>query len=117
MYNTCNITLNQKNSPKKKEKIISYSAWNDSSILQVEAQWPPPQPTKTSRLHGDDDEDDDEDGGGINIEKAKKFMEEEDKHDKRLFKERIKAKHLVRHYINPFSSILGNLVDVLHAPC
>ncbi|XP_054753722.2 probable ATP-dependent RNA helicase DDX10 [Lytechinus pictus] len=58
---------------------------------EVEAQWPPAQPNVASRLHGDD-----EDGGGIDIEKAKKFMEEEDKHDKQLFKDRIKQKHLER---------------------
>lgn len=31
--------------------------------------------------------------GGINLEEAKKAMEEEDKFDKELFRQRIKAKH------------------------
>ncbi|XP_071498064.1 probable ATP-dependent RNA helicase DDX10 [Diadema antillarum] len=59
---------------------------------EVQAQWPPAQPTKASRLHDDEEEE----GGGIDIEKAKQFMAEEDKHDKQLFKERIKAKHLMK---------------------
>ncbi len=33
--------------------------------------------------------------GGIDIDKAKKFMSEEDKHDKAAFRQRVKEKHKV----------------------
>ncbi|XP_030850357.1 probable ATP-dependent RNA helicase DDX10 [Strongylocentrotus purpuratus] len=60
---------------------------------EIEAQWPPAQSNVASRLQEGDEEGE---GGGIDIEKAKKFMEEEDKHDKQVYKERIKQKHLER---------------------
>lgn len=61
-------------------------------FYQIEAQWPPAQSNVASRL-----QEGDEEGGGIDIEKAKKFMAEEDVHDKQVYKERIKQKHLVRY--------------------
>ncbi|XP_071955371.1 probable ATP-dependent RNA helicase DDX10 [Antedon mediterranea] len=54
---------------------------------EVAEQWPKPQVAK----EGKDDEEEDE--GGINIQKAKSFLQEEDKHDKELFKQRVREKH------------------------
>lgn len=41
------------------------------------------------------DTTDDSAAGGIDIEKAKKFMQSEDKFDKKLYQEKIKMKHQV----------------------
>ncbi len=41
-----------------------------------------------------ENKDKEDDGpGGLNIEEAKKFIEEEDQFDKQLFREKIKRKH------------------------
>lgn len=44
-----------------------------------------------------------EDVGGIDIEKAKEVMREEDRFDKQRFREKIRAKH--RYTVIPFCSI------------
>ena len=56
-------------------------------------QWPPRQKTVTKT------EEDEEYEGGINIDKAKEFMSEEDKHDKVAFRQRVKEKHKVKAVI------------------
>ena len=43
------------------------------------------------------DDDDDDDMGGINIEQARRRMQEEDKFDKELYRQKIKQKHKVWH--------------------
>ncbi|XP_038047368.1 probable ATP-dependent RNA helicase DDX10 [Patiria miniata] len=53
---------------------------------EVAKQWPPVQQTA---VPGDDETLE----GGIDIEKAKVWMREEDQHDKQAFRERIRAKH------------------------
>ncbi|XP_022089940.1 probable ATP-dependent RNA helicase DDX10 [Acanthaster planci] len=53
---------------------------------EIAQQWPPIQSTV---VPGDDQPAE----GGIDIEKAKMWMREEDQHDKRAFRERIRAKH------------------------
>uniref|UniRef100_UPI00398EA9BA probable ATP-dependent RNA helicase DDX10 n=1 Tax=Pristiophorus japonicus TaxID=55135 RepID=UPI00398EA9BA len=52
-------------------------------------QWPPVQKSKL-------DSDQDDDRGGINMEKAKERLREEDKYDKEAYRKKIKEKHKVK---------------------
>lgn len=52
--------------------------------------------SELGKTYGDDDGEEDREGGGINIEKAKRLMQEEDKFDKKRFKELVKARRKER---------------------
>ncbi|XP_067889816.1 probable ATP-dependent RNA helicase DDX10 [Heterodontus francisci] len=56
---------------------------------EMTQQWPPVQKSKV-------DNDQDEDTGGINMEKAKERLREEDKYDKEAYRKKIKEKHRIK---------------------
>ncbi|XP_036600759.1 probable ATP-dependent RNA helicase DDX10 [Trichosurus vulpecula] len=56
----------------------------DGELVQ---QWPPIQKSSVNRIEEEDE------GAGINLEKAKERLQEEDKFDKEEYRKKIKAKH------------------------
>lgn len=59
-----------------------------SSFIQLIQQWPPAQKSVQNKEEGDD-------SGGINLERAKERLQEEDKFDKEEYRKKIKEKHRV----------------------
>ena len=58
--------------------------------------------------------DEDDDKGGINLMQAKQRMEEEDKFDKQLYREKIKARHRVRiGFIYRCNQIVKSIFNML----
>ncbi|XP_033121267.1 probable ATP-dependent RNA helicase DDX10 [Anneissia japonica] len=76
----------------RKKKIVVNTKVIFDDEGEVVEQWPKIQVAK----QGQDEDTDGEDQGGINIERAKSFLHEEDKHDKELFKQRVREKHKAR---------------------
>ncbi|XP_048199751.1 probable ATP-dependent RNA helicase DDX10 isoform X2 [Perognathus longimembris pacificus] len=68
----------------KVNKKITFT--DDGELVQ---QWPQVQKSTTK------DTEEEDDSGGINLEKAKERLQEEDKFDKEEYRKRIKAKHRV----------------------
>lgn len=60
-----------------------------SSVIQLIQQWPPAQKSIL------DKEEDGDDCNGINLDKAKERLQEEDKFDKEEYRKKIKEKHRV----------------------
>lgn len=58
-------------------------------MVQLIQQWPPAQ--KSVQVTADDDDD----SGGIDLDKARERLQEEDKFDKDLYRKKIKEKHRV----------------------
>lgn len=74
-------------------------------VIQAMQQWPPAQKT----VVGDAEDGD----NGINLEKARQRLTEEDKFDKEAYRQKIKEKHRVRFSIILFFlSFAGHDVNV-----
>lgn len=61
-------------------------------MLQAVQQWPPVQKTA---VKGNVEEEEDDIKSGINLEKARQRLTEEDKFDKEAYRQKIKEKHRV----------------------
>lgn len=72
--------------------ITSTLPFTSLSCLQLVQQWPQIQKSATKDVEEDDDDDN---TGGINLDKAKERLQEEDKFDKEEYRKKIKAKHRV----------------------
>ncbi|XP_078401615.1 putative ATP-dependent RNA helicase DDX10 [Cetorhinus maximus] len=72
---------------KKNFKVNTKVTFNEEG--EMIQQWPPVQKSKL-------DNDPDDDTGGINMEKAKERLREEDKYDKEAYRKKIKEKHRVK---------------------
>lgn len=57
--------------------------------MQLVQQWPPVQKSSLAKA------DEEDDGSGINLEKVKEILQEEDKFDKEEYRKKIKEKHRV----------------------
>ncbi|XP_066280278.1 probable ATP-dependent RNA helicase DDX10 [Branchiostoma lanceolatum] len=78
---------------KKKVKVNSKVKFDDEG--EVAEQWPPVQKVVLKgdvREEGEEEEEEEEEVGGLNLETARKLMQEEDKHDKLAYKQRIRQK-------------------------
>lgn len=64
------------------------------SCLQLVQQWPQIQKSASKDVEEEDDT------GGINLDKAKERLQEEDKFDKEEYRKKIKAKHRVSFILN-----------------
>lgn len=62
------------------------SLWH---VIQLVQQWPPVQ--KSSLVRADEEDD----ASGINLDKAREILQEEDKFDKEEYRKKIKEKHRV----------------------
>lgn len=68
-------------------------------VMQAIQQWPQVQKSMV------EDKEDEEDGdNGINLEKARQRLTEEDKFDKEAYRQKVKAKHRVRFTVIFFFS-------------
>ncbi|XP_078078191.1 putative ATP-dependent RNA helicase DDX10 [Mustelus asterias] len=76
-----------KKSLKKNFKVNTKVTFNEEG--EMIQQWPPVQKSKLGN-------DLDDDTGGINMEKAKERLREEDKHDKEAYRLKIKEKHRIK---------------------
>ncbi|CAH1228117.1 DDX10 [Branchiostoma lanceolatum] len=77
---------------KKKVKVNSKVKFDDEG--EVAEQWPPVQKVVLKGDVGEEEkeEEEEEEVGGLNLETARKLMQEEDKHDKLAYKQRIRQK-------------------------
>lgn len=57
--------------------------------MQLVQQWPPVQKSSLAKA------DEEDDASGINLEKVKEILQEEDKFDKEEYRKKIKEKHRV----------------------
>ncbi|XP_072332896.1 probable ATP-dependent RNA helicase DDX10 [Scyliorhinus torazame] len=72
---------------KKNFKVNTKVTFNEEG--EMVQQWPPVQKSKLNN-------DPDDDTGGIDMEKAKERLREEDKHDKEAYRKKIKEKHRIK---------------------
>uniref|UniRef100_A0A8C8SB68 ATP-dependent RNA helicase n=1 Tax=Pelusios castaneus TaxID=367368 RepID=A0A8C8SB68_9SAUR len=70
---------------KRKFKVNTKIIFTDEGELVQ--QWPPAQKSSVDRTENEDD------SGGINLDKAKERLQEEDKFDKEAYRKKIKEKH------------------------
>uniref|UniRef100_A0A8C3J4Q7 ATP-dependent RNA helicase n=1 Tax=Calidris pygmaea TaxID=425635 RepID=A0A8C3J4Q7_9CHAR len=70
---------------KKKFKVNTKIVFTDDGVLVQ--QWPPVQKSSLAKAHEEDD------ASGINLDKAKEILREEDKFDKEEYRKKIKEKH------------------------
>ena len=68
---------------------LSPAAYSPFSSLQLVQQWPQVQKSVSK------DAEEEDDAGGIDLDKAKERLQEEDKFDKEEYRKKIKAKHRV----------------------
>ncbi|KFQ40265.1 putative ATP-dependent RNA helicase DDX10, partial [Mesitornis unicolor] len=55
--------------------------------IQLVQQWPPVQKSSLAK------EDEEDDASGINLDKAREILREEDKFDKEEYRKKVKEKH------------------------
>lgn len=60
-----------------------------SRIIQLVQQWPPVQKSSLAKT------DEEDDATGINLDKVREILREEDKFDKEEYRKKIKEKHRV----------------------
>ena len=68
---------------------LSPASYSPFSSLQLVQQWPQVQKSVSK------DTEEEDDAGGINLDKAKERLQEEDKFDKEEYRKKIKAKYRV----------------------
>ncbi|XP_067842216.1 probable ATP-dependent RNA helicase DDX10 [Heptranchias perlo] len=87
-------TATKKTKVKEAKKVLKKNFKVNTKVTfdeegEMVQQWPPVQKSKL-------DNDQDDDTGGINMEKAKERLREEDKYDKEAYRKKIKEKHRVK---------------------
>ncbi|PKU43391.1 hypothetical protein llap_6317 [Limosa lapponica baueri] len=103
--NYCHIFIEEKNASKSKlkkkptktqeaKKILKKKFKVNTKIVFTEdgelvQQWPPVQKSSLAKA------DEEDDASGINLDKAKEILREEDKFDKEEYRKKIKEKHRV----------------------
>uniref|UniRef100_A0A8B9QM53 ATP-dependent RNA helicase n=1 Tax=Anas platyrhynchos TaxID=8839 RepID=A0A8B9QM53_ANAPL len=70
----------------EKSNVLDYLGHKNFDLVQ---QWPPVQKSGVAEA------DEDDDAGGINLDKVKEILQEEDKFDKEEYRKKIKEKHRV----------------------
>uniref|UniRef100_A0A8C0VVH8 ATP-dependent RNA helicase n=1 Tax=Cyanistes caeruleus TaxID=156563 RepID=A0A8C0VVH8_CYACU len=73
----------------KQRDVFGVAAKDNPAPVSLVQQWPPVQ--KSNLAQGDEEED----ASGINLDKAKEILREEDKFDKEEYRKKVKEKHRV----------------------
>lgn len=69
-------------------------------------QWPPVQKSGVAEA------DEDDDAGGINLDKVKEILQEEDKFDKEEYRKKIKEKHRVSWFLPQLLKCRNRYCDI-----
>uniref|UniRef100_A0A663EF19 ATP-dependent RNA helicase n=1 Tax=Aquila chrysaetos chrysaetos TaxID=223781 RepID=A0A663EF19_AQUCH len=86
----------------KRRNVFGVEAKDNPAPVSLVQQWPPVQ---KSRLMKADEEDD---ASGINLDKAKEILREEDKFDKEEYRKKVKEKHRVEEETVAFLANSGS---------